>query len=216
MMNNQDFMECNNQWIDQLVDGELSDDERRALLAKLDAEPDSGGWRRCAMAFLEAQAWREAFGPVAAPALPGPAPVLTARKPPRLAILRTPAALAASVLLAFSVGWLSRGEAGPRVAQVNPAPVPSVSPLDPPSRSIPTRALVKAENPAPPLSVPTARAVAQERESPSPNPIVSRLESRGYQVDRRERVVAVETRDGRRMALPVAEVRLRYVGDRTY
>jgi hypothetical protein len=39
---------------DRLVDGELSLDEYQALLASLDDEP--GGWRRCALAFLEAQA----------------------------------------------------------------------------------------------------------------------------------------------------------------
>ena len=39
--------------LDRLVDGELSAQEYRALLAALDEEPDS--WRRCAMAFLEAQ-----------------------------------------------------------------------------------------------------------------------------------------------------------------
>ena len=41
---------------DRLVDGELSEEERRELLAGLDAEP--GGWRRCALAFLESQCWK--------------------------------------------------------------------------------------------------------------------------------------------------------------
>ena len=40
---------------DRLVDGELTTDEYREMLTTLDEEP--GGWRRCAMAFLEAQAW---------------------------------------------------------------------------------------------------------------------------------------------------------------
>ena len=44
---------------DLLVDGELSDIERRQLLAGLDDEP--GGWRRCALAFLEDQAWRQSM-----------------------------------------------------------------------------------------------------------------------------------------------------------
>jgi hypothetical protein len=39
---------------DRLVDGELAADEYQALIAGLDDEP--GGWRRCALAFLEAQA----------------------------------------------------------------------------------------------------------------------------------------------------------------
>lgn len=47
------------QQLDRLVDGELSRDEYHALLKTLDKEPD--GWRRCALAFLEAQAWRQEF-----------------------------------------------------------------------------------------------------------------------------------------------------------
>ena len=39
---------------DLLADGELSEAQRRELLAGLDDEP--GGWRQCATAFLEAQA----------------------------------------------------------------------------------------------------------------------------------------------------------------
>src|SRR5207253_643240 len=49
--------------LDHLVDGELADDERRELLMQLEKEPD--GWRRCALAFLEAQTWRQALAPVA-------------------------------------------------------------------------------------------------------------------------------------------------------
>src|SRR5205823_4263901 len=41
---------------DLLADGELTDESRRELLGRLDRESD--GWRRCALAFLEAQAWR--------------------------------------------------------------------------------------------------------------------------------------------------------------
>ena len=41
---------------DLLVDGELGEEDRGALLRQLDREP--GGWRRCALAFLEAQAWK--------------------------------------------------------------------------------------------------------------------------------------------------------------
>ncbi len=46
-------------WMDRLVDGEVAEPERRALLSRLEQMPD--GWRRCALAFLEAQAWREAL-----------------------------------------------------------------------------------------------------------------------------------------------------------
>jgi len=43
--------------LDLLVDGELPEAERRRLLAGLDAIP--GGWRACALAFLEVQCWKE-------------------------------------------------------------------------------------------------------------------------------------------------------------
>ncbi len=45
------------QTLDLLIDGELPEAERRRLLAGLDHVP--GGWRACALAFLEAQCWRE-------------------------------------------------------------------------------------------------------------------------------------------------------------
>jgi len=51
---------ANSRQLDRLVDGELSGDEYRELLEALDKEPD--GWRRCAMAFLESQAWRQELG----------------------------------------------------------------------------------------------------------------------------------------------------------
>jgi hypothetical protein len=53
-------------WLDRLVDGEVADPQRQALLSRLEQSP--GGWRRCALAFLEAQAWREAMSPAAASA----------------------------------------------------------------------------------------------------------------------------------------------------
>ena len=49
--------------LDRLVDGELSGSERRQLLESFDKRPE--GWRRCALAFLEAQSWREEMGQVA-------------------------------------------------------------------------------------------------------------------------------------------------------
>lgn len=44
---------------DRLVDGELSDDQRRALLASLDEKPEA--WRGLALAFVEAQTWQRAM-----------------------------------------------------------------------------------------------------------------------------------------------------------
>jgi hypothetical protein len=45
--------------LQRLVDGELSDDDRRTVLRTCSETPD--GWRRCALAFLEAQLFEEAL-----------------------------------------------------------------------------------------------------------------------------------------------------------
>ena len=42
--------------LDLLVDGEMTDDQERAVLLRLEQMPD--WWRRCARAFLEARCWR--------------------------------------------------------------------------------------------------------------------------------------------------------------
>lgn len=43
--------------LDLLVDGELSESQRRELLLWCERDPE--GWRRCALAFLEAQSWSQ-------------------------------------------------------------------------------------------------------------------------------------------------------------
>lgn len=50
--------------LDLLVDGELSEAQRREVLAWCQSEPD--GWRRCALAFLDAQSWSNVLGQMAA------------------------------------------------------------------------------------------------------------------------------------------------------
>lgn len=47
--------------IELLVDGELEEDERAALFRRLDGADEARGWKRCALALLEAQAWRSAM-----------------------------------------------------------------------------------------------------------------------------------------------------------
>ncbi|HEY5315169.1 MAG TPA: hypothetical protein VIK18_21735 [Pirellulales bacterium] len=119
------------QRLDRLVDGELPEAERRQLLASLDDQPD--GWRRCALAFLEAQSWAEDLRAIAHPA-PIVAPPATVQpavpiRPQsgssqaawRRASPGMLAALAASVMLCFALGisagrWLDRPGPGYRVS----------------------------------------------------------------------------------------------------
>lgn len=103
---------------DLLADGELSEERRRALLSRLDDHPE--GWRRCALAFLEAQDWKRempraggANDPPAADASAAIAensasPVIVAQRP-LLGWLGTMLAMAASFLLALGMGIAWRG-----------------------------------------------------------------------------------------------------------
>jgi hypothetical protein len=101
---------------DLLVDGELPEAQRRRLLASLDETP--GAWRRCALAFLETQSWKEELGRMASER-PDEPPTVPAR---RLASrfggrLRTLLAMAACFLMAFVLGLALRDawRAGPAV-----------------------------------------------------------------------------------------------------
>jgi hypothetical protein len=100
----------NDDLIDQIVDGALTPAQLRAAIDCLDREPD--GWKRCTLAFLEAQCWRDSFRLVGAPkptSFPAEStppqqndvqPIRTGRR----WISRT---LAASVMAAsFALGWL--------------------------------------------------------------------------------------------------------------
>jgi len=104
--------------LDRLVDGELPADQYRALLAALDEQPD--GWRRCALAFLEAQAWRRDVGRLwdeparsGFPSVSRNGQTLAGERDPVLQSQRRPGrgakhvfagALAVSLLLAFWLG----------------------------------------------------------------------------------------------------------------
>jgi len=115
--------------LDRLVDDELNEEERRELLGRLDDE--HGGWRRCALAFLEAQCWRETLAETPnlrdslsaalqpakksaglrpaeknageTPALQGETP----RRSPWIGRLSTLSAMAASFLVAMWLGSLA-------------------------------------------------------------------------------------------------------------
>ena len=99
--------------LDRLADGELSESQRTELLNSLDQEPD--GWRRCALAFLEAQCWRKELGGLRQTVTAGQAPVLSTVAPSPRPIKRrsspfglagTLAAMAATFLLFLGAGVL--------------------------------------------------------------------------------------------------------------
>jgi hypothetical protein len=99
---------------DRLVDGDLNAEEYRALLASLDDEP--GGWRRCALAFLEAQALRQEFNAWRAGTASPPVPSTANQRPASsftFAGWKLYLAMAASFLIVFGLGvfsprWIGR------------------------------------------------------------------------------------------------------------
>lgn len=121
--------------LDLLVDGELSEAQRRELLLWCERDPE--GWRRCALAFLEAQSWSQelaGFDPDSLLAIgrqggelqtnlphdqsePNLRPAsesdagrqLAGRGAPRWRVVGWPLAMAASFLVSFALGLWARG-----------------------------------------------------------------------------------------------------------
>jgi hypothetical protein len=115
--------------LDRLVDGALPPDEYRTLLAELDQEP--GGWRNCAMAFLESQALAGELGALrrsmeVSTAKPSPIPPAPTAPPLGLGA-RTWLAMAASVVLAFGLG-VSLPDVWRGISQEPPAAGNSLAP----------------------------------------------------------------------------------------
>ncbi|AGA30198.1 hypothetical protein [Singulisphaera acidiphila] len=228
-------------WIDRLVDGELEETERCRLLALLEAEP--GGWRRCALAFLEAQTWSRTLtlasasvtetldsnsqGQVTNALIPFDRPVNPLRPLREPVSRRFPirGILAAGILLAFACGWLAGGAT--QTFRPTAAPLPTggatevLTSLDEPNRdSDPGRE--SAEPPAPDQAEPPLRPQLEVPTSKAGAPLVltdpvrRELERQGYHVRQRSGLVSMKLENGQSLAVPVDEVELRYVGNRIY
>lgn len=215
------------QELDRLADGELSPGEQRELLRALEASPDN--WRRCALAFVEAQTLRRELSGLAA----APQQHVSVTKP-----LARPAsrshwlALAAAVLVAFTAGLLANradpsappneqplaaapqppvAEQGPTREQLANAPVQRVDRPDPDAvtfwtrdeqgqkQSLRTR-LVEADEMNQRLGVEFRSAVPPE--------LRERLKQRGYRVDTRQRFAPLNIDDGRTLVVPVEDMRV--------
>lgn len=129
--------------IDQLVDGELSEDQRRALLESMDTTPNA--WRQCALTFLESQAFKEVLPTVPTSDVTDESTTQVrarsgARSKSEWRSMGGLLTLAASVLVAFGLGFVFRGSAQlnqtspPQIVDSQPAveqprdPVPAQNP----------------------------------------------------------------------------------------
>ena len=197
-----------NSLIDRLVDGELPDRERSALLRRLETEPD--GWRHCALAFLEAQSWREALAPVTAAA---PAELLVRvdqrrQLPKRWHYAARLTGLAASLLLTFVLGWILHG---------SPASITGDDQL--PAQAINDRPALPVEPQQSDLYAqvqPDALSSPSDRQPAALDPVIKEWEQLGYQAETQMRLASLKLKDGTQVEVPVHEVRLRYIRDRTY
>jgi hypothetical protein len=201
--NTEDFL--GDSLLDRLVDGELSDHERRELLLRLGTEPD--GWRRCAVAFLEAQSWRATFRPL----------VCTGRDYSKAAIIRAGrhaagkrghrvfrlASLAASFAAMFVLGWALRGGFSESRFRA-----PASETQTPPPAAGVAREQLSA-------SAATEGGLAELRAREDQTPF-SLWEQEGYRAERQRQLISMELKDGRRLEVPIQEVRVHYVGSKTY
>jgi hypothetical protein len=261
-LSDSDSMEPLAELIDRMVDGGLTPAQLRRAVSELDTTPD--GWRRCALSFIEAQAWGEAFRNLDGTVLEGlrppessdcTAPAMTSvlRPIPTSGVISRRwigDALAAGIaIIAFSLGWLVHGLRNPvpsdrpanpagLTAKVDPVPEPPVAVAsEPPAASdtpepAPFSALPRDRIPmvqevarlrigtgdpnSPGIPILAGSGVNPQWLLQQPPPISDHQraiwERQGYQLDQRRRVVSVPLGDGRRAAVPVDQVQVRYVG----
>jgi len=227
---------------DRLVDGELSEKERRDLLANLDNEP--GGWRRCALAFLESQCWKDSFHGMnkgnSSQSSPRVSPVLRTRSH-WLVHLRTAMTLAACIMAALLIGsFLPRGRtptspSGNQVATLDTGRPATSSAVQRGGGAMPARheespdgwrmvtlTPSNGEGEASALRLPAVErqsiddAWLQNVPSAIPDEVLQALSRTGHQVQQRRELIPVPMKDGRRLLVPVDQVDVNYVGNGAY
>jgi hypothetical protein len=109
--------------IDRAVEGVVPPEELRTIIEQLERDP--GGWKRCALAFLEAQALNESFRALGNAETPGQKfQTRVLRVPPAKRLshrwLKT-AAAAAIVAGSFGIGWVAHGTRTASRADEHPA-----------------------------------------------------------------------------------------------
>ena len=156
------FPTIDDEALDLLVDGELGESARRDLLTRLDARPS--GWRRCAMAFLEAQCWRQECRDFARGTTSElPTPRVAARRSFPFGGGGTILAMAASFLIALGLGlmvrdmWRPGSPKGLKPIHVAAATPPSEKPVPVPllAKDLPPTDVQRPDSPSGPWQVVT-------------------------------------------------------------
>jgi hypothetical protein len=225
--------------LQRLVDGELLGEEYRAVLAGLEEEP--GGWRRCAMGFLEAQALAEELGS-ARRALDVVGDAKTAKAAPvKIAQskfdVRMLLAVAASFLVAFALGvfvprylpsvWKDRSVAG-NITTQGPGLNPSGSQGNNHSRRPGPRevgsvqlvmdgpggaATAAGQVPVYEVSQDLEQYLSAEQPTLGPE-LIELLRQQGYDVEHQQQYFPAPLNDGRQIIVPVDGYRITPVSRR--
>lgn len=223
---------------DRLVDGALPAADYKVLLASLEDEP--GGWRRCAMAFLEAQAWGREFAAIrrveedgvprakaAEPVMPSPA-----KKPYFLSVSPLLAAAACAVL-AFGLGIVTRSSFYPtdplptRFAGQTPWVAEDNLPSGPhdmgeeDSEIAAMRFVIDGAGNKE-VIVPVINGdrpgdeTLVETEPAIPDSVLRALRNKGHDIRRQQEFIPIALQDGRHVIFPVEEYRITPVSGRSY
>jgi hypothetical protein len=217
--------------IDRLVDGEMNETDRRELLLQFEREPE--GWRRCALAFLEAQCWKQELGFVSrsaeavrsepSPALANPASVRTSTSTwpstwrQKLATALT---MGACFLIALALGlsWRGNGAGGSHDGS-NVRSVKEEFPLSHLQAPGDELATIDTANGQPEnLRIPGVRHdaidanIADQAPSAMPPEVQRALQRAGYEVVQQREVVPLQINSDRHLMVPVDHGVIRYVG----
>lgn len=227
--------------LDRLVDDELDDAQRRELLTALEQKPD--GWRRCALAFLEAQCWRRELRHLASAKVekaaqaagdrPSPAPPPAPPPAPQRSHGwgATVLAMAASFLLALGLSYEMRFG-----GSSDSGSVPSAGDLTRADSSASAGLHSRGEDPwrmvtlsgsdlsGNPQSVELPAREKQQLDPswwqgapvPMPPEMLQALKNSGHEVEQSRQLMPVPLRDGRKLVVPVDQVDVHYVGNPEY
>jgi hypothetical protein len=239
--NNRELPLADEQRLERLVDGELSSDEYRALLATFDEE--AGGWKRCALAFLENQALGGELKSIGRsgdwPAKPAAAPDPPARHG-AFSFARwralAPLAIAAGLLLAFGLGLAAPKFFSPAakegVLAGNQLAGQAVVPKDQQQAALPRHEVFRpignlrlvmdsadgsateaGQVPVYEVDSDWQRALAADQPTFAPE-LIDLLRQRGYEVRHEQQFLPAPLEDGRQIIVPVEGYQITPVGMR--
>ncbi|MGE0757872.1 MAG: anti-sigma factor [Pirellulaceae bacterium] len=209
--------------LDRLADGELSPVEYRRVLQWCEQHPD--GWRRCASAFLEAQAWRGELSRWVVPP-----PVARAEPEPGM---RRPARDAGWLVLTAAASFLAafgffRALFPVGIPAGSPVPDGGVAETRPAQPATDPRLgdyhLVVSDQEGSPQHVqlpiysaddPRARMLMNHQAS-QPAELIQALRELGFQVNRERRWATVGQDPERPVVVPVEELEITPVSSQSY